>query len=72
MVDYHSFLRCHVDDQGTLTVYPIAVDRIPRRWRARTRVDDPDYEEKSLPELVPPEEALRARLIEPAIEIRHP
>lgn len=32
--DYKSFLRLHIDREGMLTIYPIAVDRVVRRWRA--------------------------------------
>ncbi|WP_239075445.1 metallophosphoesterase family protein [Planosporangium flavigriseum] len=43
IVDYKSFLRLHFDVDGTLTIYPIAVDRVGRRWRAApdTRADKP-------------------------------
>jgi hypothetical protein len=33
--DYKNFLRLRVDRDGTLTIYPIGLDRVPRRWRAR-------------------------------------
>ncbi|MGC9670299.1 metallophosphoesterase family protein [Planosporangium sp. 12N6] len=33
IVDHKSFLRLHVGRDGTLTIYPIAVDRVGRRWR---------------------------------------
>jgi hypothetical protein len=31
--DYRSFLPLHLDENGTLTLYPIGVRRVPRRWR---------------------------------------
>jgi len=31
--DSKCFLRMHIDREGTLTVYPVAVDRVGRRWR---------------------------------------
>jgi hypothetical protein len=34
IVDYKSFLRLRLDAEGTLTIYPIAVERVGRRWRA--------------------------------------
>jgi hypothetical protein len=34
IIDQKSFLRLHFDDEGTLTIYPIALDRAGRRWRA--------------------------------------
>jgi len=35
--DLKHFLRLHIDAEGVLTVYPIAVDRVGRKWRL-----DPD------------------------------
>lgn len=55
--DYKQFLRLHVRADGGLTIYPIGIDRVPRRWRDR-RADD------ASPSLVQPAEPLRARLIE--------
>lgn len=57
-----SFLRMHVAVDGTLTVYPVAVDRISSKWRA-----DPDGPADS-PWLVP-EQPLPVRLVEPPIQI---
>jgi hypothetical protein len=34
IIDYKSFLRLRLDAEGTLTIYPIAVERVGRRWRA--------------------------------------
>jgi hypothetical protein len=34
IIDYKSFLRLKLDADGTLTIYPIAVRRVGRRWRA--------------------------------------
>ena len=32
--DYKHFLRMHIDTSGVLHVYPIAIDRVPRQWKA--------------------------------------
>jgi hypothetical protein len=32
--DWKSFLRLHIDPAGRLTIYPIGIRRVPRRWRA--------------------------------------
>jgi len=32
--DYKHFLRMHIDTSGLLHIYPIAVDRVPREWKA--------------------------------------
>lgn len=58
--DYKNFLRLHVDAQGKLTLYPIGVRRVPRRWQLNP---DPDA---GAPFLVPREE-LKAELIEPPL-----
>jgi hypothetical protein len=31
--DSKSFLRLHIDEQGNLTIYPLGIHRVPRRWR---------------------------------------
>ncbi|MBA3550393.1 MAG: hypothetical protein H0T76_28290 [Nannocystis sp.] len=34
--DYKQFLRLVVGRDGALTIYPIAIDRVPRRWKPTT------------------------------------
>jgi hypothetical protein len=62
--DYRSFLRMHLDGDGNLTIYPIGVRRVPRRWRFVPRGEraphDPVFE---------PRQELRAHLIEPPFVI---
>ena len=66
--DYKHFLRLHVGN-GKLTIYPIGIDRVPRRWRGGWRLNreaaagEPWFEPAhgSIVEL--------ARLIEEPIEI---
>ena len=36
VMDFKHFLRLHIDTQGTLTVFPIGVDKVCRRWELRT------------------------------------
>jgi hypothetical protein len=38
-MDLKHFLRLHVDASGDLTIYPVGVDRVGRRWELRP--DDP-------------------------------
>lgn len=61
--DAKGFLRMHIAADGTLTVYPVAVDRICRRW-----TPNPD----DVPEAswLTPAQPLRARLAEPPVVIR--
>ena len=33
--DYKSFLRFHIDSDGTLTLYPVGIDRVGRKWELR-------------------------------------
>jgi hypothetical protein len=61
--DYKNFLRLHLGADGTLTVYPVGVDRACREWRLRGGGEpgDPWFE----PDGEPP----RPRLIEPPLRI---
>ena len=31
--DYKNFLRLHIDTEGTLSVYPVGIDRVGRKWK---------------------------------------
>ena len=35
VMDYKHFLRLHIDEDGSLTVFPVGIDRVRRRWRLR-------------------------------------
>jgi len=65
--DYKNFLRLHIAADGTLTIYPIGIDRVPRRWRARR-----DDERGVTPSTEIPDDAAATapHLIEPPIVIR--
>jgi Calcineurin-like phosphoesterase len=60
--DFKNFLRLHIARDGTLTIYPVKIERVPRRWRDRVAGD-------STPSRVVPDEPLHAALIEPPIVI---
>lgn len=63
--DWKNFLRLHINSNGDLTIYPIGIRRVPRKWKPRTSGIGP--------ELVPdPEdsEATEAELIEPPIVMK--
>src|SRR5437867_8080798 len=63
--DYKNFLRLHIDQQGGLTIYPIGVEKVPRRWEQPTSYSPGD------PMRVPAGGVkIPAGLIEPAIRIR--
>ncbi|MBE1485559.1 metallophosphoesterase family protein [Plantactinospora soyae] len=61
--DAKCFLRLHIDADGTLTGYPVAVDRICRRWRT-----EPDGAPDAA--WLSPEQPLTFRLAEPPFSIR--
>ncbi|MBF9134867.1 metallophosphoesterase [Plantactinospora sp. S1510] len=61
--DAKCFLRLHIDADGTLTGYPVAVDEICRRWRA-----DPDGAPDAA--WLSPEQPLALRLAEPPFTLR--
>lgn len=62
--DFKHFLRIHIAADGTLTIYPIAVERVPRRWRRRRPGDT------GTPSRVVPDEPMEPALIEPPIRLR--
>jgi Calcineurin-like phosphoesterase len=62
--DFKHFLRLHIAADGTLTIYPIRIDRVPRGWRA------PDATSGGSPSRLVPETALEPALIEPPIVVR--
>lgn len=61
--DAKSFLRLHIGRDGTLTVYPIAVNRVSRRWRA-------DPQGAAGASWLVPEDPVRLGLIEPPLVVR--
>jgi hypothetical protein len=61
--DFKHFLRLHVASDGTLTIYPIKIERVPRRWRDRRAGD-------ATPSRVVPDEPFRVELVEAPIVVR--
>ena len=63
IMNYRNFVRIFVDPRGILTIYPIGLRRIPRKWRyARERNDhDPYYE--------PTDRVLQPHLIEGPLSV---
>lgn len=63
--DWKNFLRLHIDEHGDLTIYPVGIRRVPRKWKAR--------EGQEGPELVPDpadRRATRPELIEMPIVMK--
>jgi hypothetical protein len=60
--DWKHFLRLHIDRNGDLTIYPVGIQRVPRKWKAN--------QSGTGPELLPDDpRATRPELIEPPIPI---
>ena len=64
--DQKHFLRMHIQADGSLTIYPIAIERVGRKWKLTP--DAPAHE----PWLAPDGPPLRPHLIEPPIVISAP
>lgn len=45
--DYKNFVRLHIDRTGKLTIFPIGVEKVPRKW------EPSESTSKSAPELIP-------------------
>jgi hypothetical protein len=41
--DFKEWLRLKIDASGKLTIYAIAIDRVPRRWRNAQRGGEPTF-----------------------------
>jgi hypothetical protein len=63
--DYKSFLRLHIAEDGTLTIYPIKIERTARRFRK----PGPD-EEGKVTSLLTPDGGTAPELIEDPICIK--
>jgi hypothetical protein len=63
--DYKNFLRLHIGPDGALTIFPLGIERVPRRWKATgaTSAYDPQLEPDD-PRSTPP------HLIEPPVVVR--
>lgn len=63
--DYKSFLRLRLAADGSLTIYPVVVDRVCRRWRA-----DPEAGRPDASWIVPVDpDDVRPRLAEPPVTL---
>jgi hypothetical protein len=61
--DYKNFLRLRIDEDG-LTIHPLGIRRVPRKWEA-----DPDNPDPAAPWLRPVDRDLEAELIETPIVV---
>lgn len=60
--DFKHFLRLHIGANGTLTIHPLKVERVPRKWRDRGASD-------TSPSAVQPDGELKVERIEEPIEV---
>lgn len=60
--DYKNFLRLHIAKDGTLTIYPVKINKVARSWRNR-REDEKDR----ISSYIVPEDGSGAELIEDPI-----
>jgi 3',5'-cyclic AMP phosphodiesterase CpdA len=62
--DFKNFLRIHVAGDGTLTIHPVGIGRVPRRWRAAEETS------AAAPSALVPDGPLEMALIEPPIVVQ--
>ena len=63
--DWKNFVRLHINEQGDLTIYPIGIRRVPRKWRKRAAETGPELEPDPADH-----RATAAELIEPPITMK--
>jgi len=63
--DWKNFIRLHINEQGDLTIYPVGIRRVPRKWKQRAGNHGPELEPD-------PQDrrATDAELIEPPIVMK--
>lgn len=62
--DYKNFLRLHIDDTGTLTIYPVKIEKSARKWRFRNSGE-------KINSFIIPEDGSKPELIEEPIVIKN-
>ena len=63
--DYKNFLRLHIARDGTLTIYPVKINKVARKWRNRR-----DDEKNKIKSFIVPEDGSGAELIEDPIILK--
>jgi Calcineurin-like phosphoesterase len=61
--DWKNFIRLHINERGDLTIYPVGIRRVPRKWRKRNGASGPELEPDD-------RRATKAELIEPPIVMK--
>jgi hypothetical protein len=52
IADFKNFLRMRIDPEGRLHIFPIGIERVPRRWKKKGRRWVPDDPNATVPELI--------------------
>lgn len=63
--DYKNFLRLHIAADGELTIYPVKIEKCPKKWRERK-----DKEKDEIRSFLVPENGSGAELIEEPIVLK--
>ncbi len=63
--DYKNFLRLHINADGILTIFPVKIEKCPRKWRDRT-----SHEKNKIKSFIVPEDGSGAELIERPIILK--
>jgi hypothetical protein len=58
IADYKNFLRLRIDQDGSLTIYPVGVEKVPRKWVAASNPSPGE------PVLVPEDRKIEPFMIE--------
>ena len=72
--DWKNFLRLHINENGDLTIYPIGIRRVPRKWKEAGDgggpglVPDPKDSKASEPELIEPPIVMQAAVTETGVQ----
>ncbi len=64
--DYKNFLRLHISKDGVLTIYPIKLQKVPRKWRNRNK-----SETEKINSYIVPLDGSKPELIEDPIVLKY-
>lgn len=70
--DWKNTMRLHIDAEGTLTIYPIGIQRVPRKWKRSTKSKGPAYvpndAKATAPELIEPPVVMKKAVTRTGVE----
>jgi hypothetical protein len=74
--DWKNFIRLHINEQGDLTIYPIGIKRVPRKWKPREGTTGPEVQsddpKSTDPELIEPPIVMKAARTKSGVETTSP